>query len=93
MRRALVLGVNGCLGRSVSRQLIGKEWHVIGADVAGTAEDGVEFIKMNSAAGSWADELQTTTDALPELDLVVSTRAKTRFCLTLPANVSLAVAR
>jgi len=69
------MGCNGVLGRSVVSQLRAREWQVIGADVGGVVEDGVEFVKLNSG-GNWADEVAKTAGELPELDLVVSPMRK-----------------
>ena len=82
MKRALVLGCNGILGRSMVSQLRAREgWHIIGADVshAGAKSDEYEMLQLSGDFSNWADDVKKTSEALPELDLVVS-----RYLLTSP---------
>jgi len=72
-RRALIMGCNGVLGRSMVQHIRALDgWHVMGADVSSSlAIDDLEMIHLDPGSG-WADKISATVEELPELDLVVN---------------------
>lgn len=73
-RRALIMGCNGVLGRSMVQHIRALDgWHVMGADVSSTpAIDGLDMINLDPGSGAWADNISAMVEELPEMDLVVT---------------------
>lgn len=94
MRRALILGCNGILGKEmVSKLRLRDSWHIIGADIAcGTQvkREDIEFLPMNTGSVGWADEITQIAESVPDLDLVVLRfRSSTSPCLTQTRRLTL----